>query len=156
MARLTESQSARDPVADWFLERIEALAIADRVPGCEIAMIERTAPQGSMPPLHRRDADEIYRVVDGEVQFFIDADAVVARRGDVVVAPRGSARSFRVASETARWLVLTRVSSLDRFVDFGRAVAAPASAAPELPGIAAMAAANGIEVLGPPGALPAA
>ena len=109
-----------------------------------------------MPPLHRREEDEVYRVLDGEVAFFVGADAVVAERGDVVVAPRGVARSFKVRSETARWLVLTRVSSLDRFVDFGRAVAAAASGGPPEPGVVALAAANGIELLGPPGVLPAA
>jgi len=156
MARLTERDLAPDPAREWFVERIEALATGDCEPGRQVAMIERSAPQESMPPLYRRDEDETYRVLEGEVEFFVGADAVLARRGDVVVAPRGVARSFRVSSETARWLVLTRVSSLDRFVDFGRAVAAAArTASPEPPGLAAIAAANGIELLGPPGALPA-
>jgi mannose-6-phosphate isomerase-like protein (cupin superfamily) len=155
MARLTEHDPARHPAHEWFVERIEALACAERTPDRQIAMVERSARRDSMPPLHRRDEDEVYRVLDGEVQFFVGADAVVAERGDVVVAPRGVARSFRVRSETARWLVLTRVSSLDRFVDFGRAVAGAAPSARPEPAVVAIAAANGIELLGPPGALPA-
>ena len=154
MARLTERDLARHPAHEWFVERLESLARDECAPDRQVAMVERSAPQGSMPPLHRRDDDEVYRVLDGEVQFFVGADAVVARRGDVVVAPGGVARSFRVRSQTARWLVLTRVSSLEGFVDFGRAVAAAAPAAPPEPGLAALAAANGIELLGPPGALP--
>jgi len=156
MARLTESHSARDAAAGWFVERVESLATADPVPGREIAMVERTAPLGSMGPLHRRDEDETYRVLEGQVTFFVGADVVTAGPGDVVVASAGAPRTFRADSEATRWLVLTRVSSLELFVDFGRAVAVPAAAAAEPPAIAAMAAANGIELLGPPGALPTA
>jgi hypothetical protein len=86
---------------------------------------------------------------------------VWAGPGDVVVAPIDVPRTFRVASAGARWLVLTQVSSLDRFHEFGRAVSRPlprpAAGWPspeEHDAVAAMAAANGIELLGPPGALP--
>jgi hypothetical protein len=94
--------------------------------------------------------------------FFVGEDVVWARSGDVVVAPAGVARTFRVDSdESARWIVLTHVSSLERFSDFGRAVsmplADPAAGWPsesERAAVAAMGARNGIELLGPPGALP--
>ena len=65
-----------------------------------------------------------------------------------------------MASSEARWLVLTHVRSLERFIDFGRAVSAPLPAAYGWPSpeeravVAAIAAANGIELLGAPGALP--
>jgi uncharacterized RmlC-like cupin family protein len=125
-------------------------------------MVERSAPLGAMAPLHRRDEDETYRVLDGEVTFYVGADVICARQGDIVVAPAGVPHTFRAESEGSRWLVLTRVSSLDRFLDFGRAVSPPL-AAPELgwpspseiATVAALAAPNGIELLGPPGALPA-
>src|SRR5207248_6604049 len=126
----------------------------------QTALIERRAPEGAMPPLHRRDEAETYRVLEGEVTFYIDHDVVPASPGDVVVAPVGAARSFYAHSD-ARWLVFTRVASLERFVDWGRAVARPAACAvdgswpsDERDAVAALAAANGIELLGPPGALP--
>jgi hypothetical protein len=79
----------------------------------------------------------------------------------VVVAPAGVARTFRVGSEGTRWLVLTQVRCLDRFADFGRAVSAPLDdpcaswpSADEQAAVESLAAANGIELLGPPGALP--
>jgi hypothetical protein len=124
-------------------------------------MVERSAPAGSMAPLHRRDEAEAYRVVEGEVTFFVDGDVILAREDDVVVAPAGAERTFRVESAGARWIVVTRVGSLERFLDFGRAVspplASPAAEWPspsELAAVAAIGAANGIELLGPPGALP--
>ena len=126
----------------------------------KVAVVERSARRGQMPPLHRRDEGELYQVVEGEVTFFVDHEVVAAEPCDVVVAPPGAARTFRVDSESARWIVSTRVSSLERFADFGRAVAEPFDAvagwpsSEELATVSAMAAANGIQLLGPPGDLP--
>src|SRR4051812_281559 len=153
---VTEQQVA----GDWFAEELASAASSPS--GGQVAMVERTAPAGHMPPLLRRDEQETYRVLSGEVVFFVGNDMVWAGPGDVVVAPAGAARTFRAGSEGARWLVLTRVRSLDRFSDFGRAVSAPLSdpgagwpSDSEHAAVASIAAANGIELLGPPGALPA-
>ena len=114
-----------------------------------------------MPPLHARDEDETYYVLGGELTFFVGADVVRAETGDVVVAPREVPRTYRVESEDARWLVLTRVASAARFEDFGRALAVPVNGpaadwptSDEAAGVPAIASTNGIEVLGPPGMLP--
>src|SRR5204862_7610267 len=91
----------------------------------QTALVERAAPTGAMPPLHRRDEAETYRVLEGEVVFFIDNEVVPAGPGDVVVAAAGAERTFLIESDDARWLVLTRVASLERFLDFNRAVSSP-------------------------------
>lgn len=159
MNSLAEIQ--QDAAAAWFAEQAGALArdwISDEG---QVVMTERSARPGQMPPLLRRDQAETYRVLDGQVTFFVGAESVTAAAGDVVVAPAGVARSFRVDAEGSRWLVLTRVHALDRFLDFSRAVsAARANAAAGWPSeaeraaVTAIGAANGIELLGPPGALP--
>ena len=109
-----------------------------------------------MAPLLVRTVDEIYRVLEGAVTFFVGAEQVAAAPGDVVVAPRRVPRTFRVESEDARWVVITRVRSPERFFDFGRAVSAPAAdpeagwpSADEEATVASIAGANGIELLGP-------
>lgn len=156
---------ARSPIADhdpgtaWFFDRAQALTRAGAA--TEVAMIEQSAAQRAMPPLHRRDEDETYRVLDGEVTFFVGDDVFTASAGEVVVAPRGSARTFRVESDGARWLVLTRVRSLERYRDFARAVTVPIDSddwpsTAELLSVAALARANDIELIAPPGALPVA
>jgi mannose-6-phosphate isomerase-like protein (cupin superfamily) len=143
---------------DWFLDELGAATISSQG---QVAMVERSAPEGFMPPLLRRSEDETYRVTEGEVVFFIGHDMVWAEAGDVVVAPRDVPRTFRAGPGGARWLVLTRVASLERFVEFGRAVSIPLAApaadwpsADERSAVAAMGAVNGIELLGPPGGLP--
>jgi hypothetical protein len=156
MRSLAEFDS--QPAMSWFSD--ELAAVAHDSAG-HPAMVERSAPRGSMPPLLRRDVAETYRLIEGEMVFFVGDDVVWARPGDVIVAPPGAPRTFRVDSDRARWLVLTQVQVLDRFVDFGRAVSAshadPSAGWPsehERASVAAMGAANGIELLGPPGALP--
>jgi mannose-6-phosphate isomerase-like protein (cupin superfamily) len=147
-----------DAATRWFAEEAGAVATT---PGRGPAMAERAARAGQMAPLYTRDEDETYRVVSGQVTFFVGGEVVTAREGDVVVAPAGVQRTLRAESDDARWIVLTRVSSFERFLDFGRAVARPQPegrmswpSAYERAAIAGIALANGIELLGPPGALP--
>jgi mannose-6-phosphate isomerase-like protein (cupin superfamily) len=122
-------------------------------------VIARSARAGQMGPLHRRDERETYRVVEGELTFYVGGEVVQARAGDVVVAPGGAVRTFRAGREGARWLVFTRVRSLESYADFSRAVARTARelrwpSAEEWVALESLGAANGIELLGPPGALP--
>lgn len=120
--------------------------------------VQRVASRsGVMPPLHRRGEDESYRVLEGELTFYVGDDVLRAGPDDVVAVPRDARRTFRVESAWARWLVVTRVRSVARYEDFGRALACPVEewpSAEEAAAVAAIAAANGIEVLGPPGSLP--
>lgn len=155
------TQIEQEATSQWFLDELASAALdASERPG-QTALVERSAPQGAMPPLHSRDEAEAYRVLEGEVMFFIGDDEVPAGPGDVVVAGSGAERTFRVDTEDARWLVLTRVTSLERFLDFNRAVTQPLSvpvsgwpSAEEEAALTSIGAVNGIELLGPPGVLP--
>jgi hypothetical protein len=103
-------------------------------------------------------------VLGGVVVFHIGAETVCARPGDVVVAPKRVPRTFRVVSDHARWLVLTSLRSLARYEEFAKAVTQPSEPAadptgswasdPDAAVVRAIAASNGIAVLGPPGMLP--
>ncbi len=155
------TQIEQETTSQWFIDEL-ATAVLD-VPGrpAQTSLVERSAPEGAMAPLYSRNEAETYRVLEGEVRFFIDGDEVPAGPGDVVVAASGAERTFRVESGDARWLVLTRVTSPERFLDFNRAVAEPLAvpvsgwpSAEEEAALSAIGAANGIELLGPPGVLP--
>ena len=143
---------------EWFLERVAAVLSDDRGEGRHPVLAERTAGGGKMPPLHARDEGEAYRLTQGIVTFFIGDETFFAGPGDVVVAPPGVERTFRVESDRAAWVVLTHVRSLPRFEDFQRAVSEPLEdgwpSIEEAATVASIASANGIRVLGPPGALP--
>ncbi|HEX2044954.1 MAG TPA: cupin domain-containing protein [Gaiellaceae bacterium] len=125
-------------------------------------VLERaSSTRGAMAPLHSRDEDETFTMVEGELTFFVGAHVVPAKAGDVVVVPRHVPRTIRVESDRARWLVATRARSPARFDDFGRALARPLergaavwTSAEDEATLRALGAANGTAVLGPPGRLP--
>jgi mannose-6-phosphate isomerase-like protein (cupin superfamily) len=155
---------AQQVAADWFRDLLAATPerAAGRL-GRAVVLESRALRRDAMPPLHAHDVDESYRVLEGEVVFHVGGERVHARAGDVVVAPRHVPRTFRVVSERARWLVITSLRSLARYEDFQRAVAPvgaedePAWASEEdYAVLTGLAAANGIEILGPPGLLPSA
>jgi mannose-6-phosphate isomerase-like protein (cupin superfamily) len=155
------TQIERDTTSQWFVDELATAATDASRPSAQTALVERDAPHGAMAPLHVRDEDETYRVLEGEVTWFVGDDVVPAGPGDVVVAAAGVARTFHVESDDARWVVLTRVVSLERFLDFNRAVARPLSvpvsgwpSAEEQASLASIGAVNGITLLGPPGVLP--
>jgi mannose-6-phosphate isomerase-like protein (cupin superfamily) len=155
------TQIERETTSQWFVDELASAALDVSERPVQAALVERSASQGAMPPLHRRDEAETYRVLEGEVTFFIDGEVVPAGPADVVVAAAGAERTFRVESDDARWLVLTRVTALERYLDFNRAVVEPIAvpvsgwpSADEHAALTAMGAANGIELLGPPGVLP--
>jgi mannose-6-phosphate isomerase-like protein (cupin superfamily) len=154
-----EGFDAREIFVRSFLDRAERTTI-DRSPARDKAvLVERRARlRGVMPPLHARDVDETYYVLEGTLTFFIGGETVTAGDGQVVVVARGCPRTFRVESEGARWLLLTRVASPARFEDFGRALAKPCRpagwSAEDANLVTALGAANAVAVLGPPGMLP--
>jgi mannose-6-phosphate isomerase-like protein (cupin superfamily) len=153
---------AEDTAVSWFFDRVRSTAL-DRTRPSRPVLAERRARSGFMTPLHRRSEEEVHVVVEGEVSYFVDEETVRAASGEVVILPPDAQRTLRVESEQAAWLVLTRVSSLGRFEDFGRALSRPAGptlaagwpGSQEAGALAAIAWENGIEVIGPPGSLPA-
>jgi mannose-6-phosphate isomerase-like protein (cupin superfamily) len=166
MANTTQASfsPAPDTATSWFFERVRTGALDTAHEGGQAVLAERSARSGFMGPLHRRSEEEVHVVIEGQVTYLVGDETVRSRPGEVVVIPSDVPRTFLVESEQARWLVFTRVSSLVRFEDFGRAVSRPAPAAlsaewhrtEEAAALAAIANANGIEILGPPGTLPAA
>ena len=155
------TQIEQETTSQWFIDELASAVLDDSQRPGQTALVERSAPEGAMPPLYRREEAETYRVLEGEVLFFIDNEVVPAGPGDVVVAAAGAQRTFRVESEGARWHVLTHVTVLERFLDFNRAVVEPIAvpvtgwpSAEEKAALDSMGAVNGIELLGPPGVLP--
>jgi quercetin dioxygenase-like cupin family protein len=75
--------------------------------GGQFTLIEVNPFPGTEPPPHiRRQDDEGFYVLQGEMEHQIDGETVVARPGDFVLAPQGSLRSFRFRTPEARLLLL--------------------------------------------------
>jgi quercetin dioxygenase-like cupin family protein len=97
-------------------------------------------------------------VLEGAVTARIGEEPVRVGAEEALLAAEGIPHALRIDSEEARYFSATIARSAARYEDFLRATAVPAEAPPdswEESGdalrLAALAAPNGIEVLGPPG-----
>ena len=154
------ARHAGEGQALWFLGSLVTIKASGEDTGGRMAVIEHLSPRGSGSPLHvHRNEDEAFYVLDGELEVWVGEAELAVPAGRAAFAPRDVAHTYRVTSETARWLALANSAGFERFV---RAVAEPAPAAQIPPAgrrhdaavLAQLAAAHGIELLGPPGMLP--
>jgi hypothetical protein len=103
--------------------------------------------------------DEAFYVLEGRMTLFVGDSQIEIAAGESAVASRGVPHVYRVDSERARWLAVASPAGFERFV---AEVSVPAQEL-ELPDgdpavdparLNAVADEYGIEILGPPGALP--
>jgi quercetin dioxygenase-like cupin family protein len=154
-----ETQPAPAPL--WFIDDLAVVHLDGEQTGGAYGLTEMWGRRGDMPPLHvHRAEDEMFYVLEGEMSLYVGDRHLVVPAGRAAFAPRDVPHTYRIESETARWLALGNPAGFERFV---RAVAEPAPAREIPPAgrthapavLAQLAAAHGIELLGPPGALPA-
>jgi len=144
----------------WFIDNLVYIHVDGEGSQGAYCLCEIWGARGNMSPLHVHHADEeTFYVRDGEVRLFIGDREILLRAGQAALAPRGVPRTYRVESEQAKWIVINSPAGFEHFM---RAASEPAAEA-ELPppgrpsdaaALAKAAAVQGIEVLGPPGALP--
>src|SRR5262245_37123311 len=143
----------------WFLgTRATIKASAETTDG-RSAVIEQLAPPGSGSPLHvHHNDDEWFYVIDGELTFLVGGERIVAGTGGFVYGPRGIPHLFEVTSEgPSHFPLATGPAGIETMI---RAAGVPATAPglppadgppPDMEKLGAAAAAQGIEILGPPG-----
>jgi quercetin dioxygenase-like cupin family protein len=132
--------------------------LADGATGAgNLVVVERTGRRGEATPVHVHPEPEVLYVVEGAVTAHIGAVPVRVRAEQTLLAPEGVPHALRIDSDEARYVSATIAPSAARYEDFLRATALPADVPPsswEESGdalrVAALAAPNGIEVLGPP------
>jgi quercetin dioxygenase-like cupin family protein len=70
-------------------------------------VFETTGPRESGPPPHAHPWSESYFVVDGELDVMIDGNVTRVVRGGFVNIPAGTIHAYRIASEQAKFVVIT-------------------------------------------------
>jgi mannose-6-phosphate isomerase-like protein (cupin superfamily) len=147
------------PERIWFLGGLVTVHIPAHA-GLGFSLVESRVPYGEQPPLHlHRTDDEGFYLLEGNLTLWVGSDRIELEPGQFALAPHGVPHTYRVQSEQgARWLVTSSDASFDRFV---RAYGEPATedrlpdpAPPDAERLTALAEEHGIEILGPPGALP--
>jgi quercetin dioxygenase-like cupin family protein len=144
----------------WFIDNLARVHVDGALSGGSFDLVEAEGRRGDMPPLHvHHDGDETFYVLEGELSLHQPDGSVTLGAGDVCFASRGVPHAYRIESERSRWLV---VGTPAGFAEFVREV----SDEPEGEGLPPLgrehdparigeaAARHGIELLGPPGAMP--
>ena len=129
-----------------------------------IASAESETLSGFMAPLHAHAAAEAVYVLEGRLTVFAGAETATLEPGESFVVRAGVAHTYRAESSRARALFTTFASSSGRYeaflraagpVEVDRAGAPPAwSSDDDAAVVGAIAAAAGVTLFGPPGALP--
>ena len=63
------------------------------------SLMEVTLPVNAGPPPHTHDWAEAYFVIEGEVEFVVDGERLVARAGDFLHTPAGTPHGFSGKSQ---------------------------------------------------------
>jgi quercetin dioxygenase-like cupin family protein len=142
----------------WFIDSRATVHITGDETEGNLGLIEMESPKGHMPPLHvHHEEDQAFTVLEGELTLYVGGDIVRLGAGETALGPKGVPHTFRVESEGARFITVSAPSGFERFV---LAASRPAEAdglppvevVPE--DLVAIGREFGVELLGPPGALP--
>ena len=73
-------------------------------------------PPGGGPPPHRHDFEEMFTVMEGEIELTFRSDKVIARAGETVNVPANAPHAFRnVSDKPARLLCLCSPPGQEEF-----------------------------------------
>lgn len=114
----------------WFLGTLATIRVPGEAVDGRFALLEFLFPQYASPPRHTHPQDESYVVLDGLLTVESGEHRFTLTAGGVAVVPMGVVHTFRVDSETARVLVLSTPSGLERMVLDGSVPAGSATLPP--------------------------
>lgn len=119
--------------------------------------VEGLADKNMAVPLHVHSVeDEVWYVLDGEIEFIVGDEHRIGTAGTFLYIPRGTPHTFMVRSETARWFGFGTPAGLDQwFFETGEpaqslTIPPPPDAPPDVAAIVASLQRYGTDTLGPP------
>jgi mannose-6-phosphate isomerase-like protein (cupin superfamily) len=97
-------------------------------------LIDMLVPPGGGPPPHRHDFEEMFSILDGEIEFTFRGARSVVRAGETVNIPANAPHCFRNAAERpARMLCMCSPAGQEEFfMEVGDAVASRTASPPKL------------------------
>ena len=140
----------------WFFGNRFNIIADHTTTGGQYDLLEGYFPPGSQTPLHRhtRYSEQVY-VLSGEFTVWAGENKVVLNAGESFLIPLGTAHTIAVLSDRpARLLVVAAPSSFARLIATTGTL--DEAETPDMALIERITAEIGDEILGPPGALPAA
>jgi quercetin dioxygenase-like cupin family protein len=96
-------------------------------------LIDMHVPPGGGPPPHRHDFEEMFTVLEGEVELTFRGEHSVARAGETVNVPANAPHAFRNASgQPVRLCICSPPGQENFFLAVGEPVATRTEPPPEL------------------------
>ncbi|MBO0756894.1 MAG: cupin domain-containing protein [Bradyrhizobiaceae bacterium] len=97
-------------------------------------LIDMNVPPGGGPPSHRHDFEEMFTLIEGEIEFTFRGETSTVRAGSTINVPANAPHSFRnKSSGVARMLcICTPAGQEGFFMAVGDAVASRVAPAPQL------------------------
>jgi quercetin dioxygenase-like cupin family protein len=140
--------------ARWWLGMLAEIKATAADTRGQYTIVEVTCPPGYEAPLHvHYREDEAFLILDGSVRLYVDDDSFELSAGDYAFGPRNVPHRYTVGVDGCRMLFLCSPGGFESLV---RAMSEPARSrtlpplaneAPDLERMAAVAAANGCELL---------
>lgn len=96
----TENQS------DTFLGGLRNVILSSKETDGDIYLVQGIMPKGSAVPLHIHELeDEIFHVMEGNVELILGEKTIKGKKGDIIYLPRGIKHGIKtVGNETAKVL----------------------------------------------------
>ena len=92
------------------------ILVAGRDTAGKYTLIDMHVPPGGGPPAHRHDFEEMFTVLDGEVQVTFRGETTIARAGQTINVPANAPHVFRNGSDRpARLLCLCSPAGQEEF-----------------------------------------
>jgi quercetin dioxygenase-like cupin family protein len=100
----------------------------------QYSLIDMHVPPGGGPPPHRHDFEEMFTVLEGEIELTFRGEKSVARAGETVNVPANAPHMFHNSSDqAARVLCLCSPSGQEEFfMEVGEPVATRTAQGPKL------------------------
>lgn len=147
--------SKDDGEARWWLGSLAVIKATAAQTGGLMTIIEMTEAPGAEAPwhVHHRE-DEGFWILEGSATFQVGDVTIEASAGDYLLGPRGIPHRYTVGDAGCRMLYLMTPGGFEKLVvgmsepAASRTLPPPSDLEPDWERVAAVAAANGCELLG--------
>jgi mannose-6-phosphate isomerase-like protein (cupin superfamily) len=143
-----------DAEARWWLGMLAVIRATAADTGGRYTIVEVTCPPGYEAPLHvHYREDEAFLILEGSARLQVGEDIFDVRAGDYALGPRNIPHKYTIGDAGCRMLFLCTPGGFEKLVREmsepagSRILPPPSDEAPDLERLAAVAAANGCELL---------
>ena len=140
--------------ARWWFAALAVIKATAADTGGAMTIIEVTEPPGAEAPLHvHHREDEAFWILDGSVTLYVGDSVIEASAGDYAFGPRDIPHRYTVGPEGCRMLFICTPGGFENLVREmsvraeSRTLPPPSDEAPDFERVAAIARANGCELL---------